>query len=129
MDGLKENFIIEAVELLDEAEEALLNIDNGADFKSSYNSVFRAFHSLKGASGMFGITSLQEHLHKLETLLTEIKEEFPEGATDYFLKGIDACRSFFETDTLNFDYIDSFSSESLEKQEVEKEKKDNTKNV
>mgnify|MGYP000660412262 FL=1 len=112
MDGLKENFIIEAVELLDEAEEALLDIDKGKDFKQSYNSIFRAFHSLKGASGMFGINELQEHLHKLETLLTHINGEFPEGATDYFLKGIDASREFFETDKLNFEYIDSFSKGS-----------------
>ena len=123
MDGFKENFIIEAVELLDEAEEALLDIDNGKDFKQSYNSIFRAFHSLKGASGMFGINELQEHLHKLETLLTQIKDEFPEGATDYFLKGIDASREFFETDKLNFEYIDSFSKETEQTEKVAKDVK------
>lgn len=121
VDDLKENFIIEAVDLLDEAEEALLDIDNGKDFKQSYNSIFRAFHSLKGASGMFGINELQEHLHKLETLLTQIKDEFPEGATDYFLKGIDASREFFETEKLNFEYIDSFSKGTEQTEVVAKD--------
>lgn len=118
MDGFKENFVIEAVELLDEAEEALLDIDKGKDFKLSYNSVFRDFHSLKGASGMFGINELQEDLHKLETLLTQIKGEFPEEATDYFLKGIDASREFFETDKLNFEYIDSFTKGSEQTERI-----------
>ncbi len=110
MDELKENFILEATELLDDAEEALLDFDSTNDFQNCYNKVFRAMHSLKGAAGMFGIDVLQEHLHKLETQLTDFKSGFPEGAVDYFLVGVDASRSFFETDTISFEYRDNFDS-------------------
>ncbi len=104
MDELRENFILEATELLDEAEEALLDFDTSQDFDTCYNKVFRAFHSLKGAAGMFGIDLLQEHLHKLETELSGISQNFPEGSIDYFLGGIDASRSFFDTDKIEFEY-------------------------
>ncbi len=110
VDDLKENFIIEATELLDEAEEALLDYDNGLEFKACYNKVFRAFHSLKGASGMFGILKLQEHLHQLETLLSGVEESFPEGSIDYFLRGVDTSRKFFENDNITFEYVESFES-------------------
>ncbi|EQC51935.1 response regulator transcription factor [Bacteriovorax sp. DB6_IX] len=113
LDDLKENFMLEATELLDEAEDALLAYDNGADFQDSYNKVFRSFHSLKGASGMFGLDELQEHMHKLESLLDKVKDEFPDGSVDYFLAGIDQARRYFTEDKIEFDHVDSFDSKPV----------------
>jgi len=111
LDDLKDNFMLEAVELLDEAEDALLEYDNGAEFQDSYNKVFRSFHSLKGASGMFGLNVLQEHMHKLETLLDGVEENFPKGSVDYFLGGIDQARHFFEEGTIDFNHVDSLDED------------------
>lgn len=120
MDDLKDNFMIEAVELLDEAEEALLEIDNGADYSVNYNQLFRSFHSLKGASGMFGLDILQEHMHKLESLLDKVSEEECRGYIDYFLEGVDKARTYFETDKIEFTYISYNQEESEVKSAVKK---------
>jgi CheY-like chemotaxis protein/HPt (histidine-containing phosphotransfer) domain-containing protein len=111
LSDLKDNFKLEVVELLDDAEDALLAYDNGGPFEESYNKIFRSFHSLKGAAGIFGLDVLQAHMHKLETLLDRIKEKFPNGAVDYFLAGIDGARAYFDSDTIEFDYVDSFDGE------------------
>lgn len=125
LDDLKDNFMLEATELLDEAEDALLEFDNGGNFQESYNKVFRSFHSLKGASGMFGLDILQEHLHKLETLLDGIEEDFPKGAVDYFLGGIDQARHFFDDGKISFEHVSSFDGDvtptKVERPEVSKE--------
>ena len=111
LDDLKDSFMLEATELLDEAEDALLEYDNEGNFLDSYNKVFRAFHSLKGASGMFGLDVLQEHMHKLETLLDGVEEEFPQGAVDYFLGGVDQARHYFSDGKIVFSHVTSFSKD------------------
>jgi DNA-binding response OmpR family regulator/HPt (histidine-containing phosphotransfer) domain-containing protein len=127
LDDLKDNFMLEATELLDEAEDALLEFDNGGSFQDSYNKVFRSFHSLKGASGMFGLDILQEHLHKLETLLDGVEDNFPKGAVDYFLSGIDQARHFFDDGKIEFEHVTSFDESSqanvVPKTEVTKEER------
>lgn len=136
LDDLKDNFMLEATELLDEAEDALLEFDNGGDFQESYNKVFRSFHSLKGASGMFGLDVLQEHLHKLETLLDGVENDFPKGSVDYFLGGIDQARHYFDNGKIVFEHVTSFDKgtppnkniETVESKEERKVKIEEHKN-
>lgn len=122
-DEMMEDFLIEANELLDEAEDALLELEKGASFKEYYNQMFRAFHTLKGASGMFEIISLQKHMHFLENLLDQKKEQSKLSSltVDYFITGIEVARTVL-TDintTIDFKYCDP-DSEQTEKVEVVK---------
>ncbi len=105
-DAEKNEFLIESTELLEDAEKGLLNIDRGAPFLDNYNSIFRAFHSLKGASGMIGLMDLSNHLHKIETLFTEqkTKSEISKAHVDFFLRAIDASRELLDGNTIEFDY-------------------------
>ena len=82
-------FEIEAREMLEESEDKLLAIENGGDFHENYNGIFRAFHSLKGAAGMFGLDELQKHMHLLETLFESLNKigQMEKDQVDYFLKG------------------------------------------
>lgn len=91
-------FKIEAGELLDQGERGLLALDNGSDFKSEYDAIFRAFHSIKGAAGMMEMTLVQSHMHELENLLVEQKQHaaLSKSHVDYFLEGIDICRRLLE---------------------------------
>lgn len=108
-DEMFEEFKLEAAEMFEQAEEGLLAIGRGEDFESQYNSVFRVLHSLKGASGMFGLTDLQAHMHKLESLFEQCKnlEAMPETLLDYFLNGVDTGKLIFEGEEVDFSYLDS----------------------
>ncbi|MBT5095750.1 MAG: chemotaxis protein CheA, partial [Halobacteriovoraceae bacterium] len=93
-DPMVDEFFIEALSLLDEAEDGLICYEKGEATEESYNCIYRAFHSVKGGAGMFEVTDLQGHLHHLENLFGKVKElgEIPTDLIDYFLKGVDAAR-------------------------------------
>ena len=107
-DSMIDEFKIEAAEMFENAEVGLLNIDKGLDFNSNYNSIFRSFHSLKGAAGMFGMEELQSHMHKLESLFEAQKKigSMKKNQVDYFLQGIDVARAIMNGEEASFDHID-----------------------
>ena len=102
-----EEFKTEASELLEVAEKSLLLLDAGtADFRSVFDSIFRSFHNLKGASGMMELTALQGHTHKLEDILMRFKDQdsMPKPCVSLFLRGVDAARTLLGGGTIQFDY-------------------------
>jgi two-component system chemotaxis sensor kinase CheA len=74
-DEILKEFIAEAREHLATIETDLLAIeDSGADIdEERVNKVFRAAHSIKGASGFFGLERIKELAHKAETVLDLIR--------------------------------------------------------
>lgn len=96
----------EAAELLDGAERSLLAVDRGEASEEHYGAIFRACHSIKGAAGMMELSDLQRHLHQLETLLTDCKENgtLSRACIELFLRGIDAARALLRGETVAFDY-------------------------
>jgi chemotaxis protein histidine kinase CheA len=108
-DGMIDEFKVEAAELFENAENSLLKIDKGEDFLSNYNNIFRSFHSLKGAAGMFGLLAVQEHMHKLESLFEAQKKvaKMNNKQVDYFLSGIDIAKRLLDGDEgANFYHIE-----------------------
>lgn len=99
-------FKTEAMELLDQAEDSLLKIDKGASYKANYDSIFRAFHSLKGGAGMLGLDELMKHMHHLEDHFQQCKNDdvLPKNRVSYFLSGIDASRSLLNNQSIQFTY-------------------------
>ncbi len=96
------DFYIEAEELFDEAEDSLLAIEKSDDYQSCFNSIFRAFHSVKGAAGMFGIEKLQEHMHFVENLLEKKKSDgsMSSAMVDYLLKAVDGARRILKCENI-----------------------------
>ena len=72
--AMTKQFITESTELLETAEEALLNLENEPDNKEYLSQAFRALHSFKGNSGFFGYSDLQQVSHQAETVLGEIRD-------------------------------------------------------
>jgi HPt (histidine-containing phosphotransfer) domain-containing protein len=105
---LLEEFSLEAAELLDESEDALLELDKGKDPQECYNLVFRCFHSLKGSAGMMGLDEMQKHMHLIEDRFQSYSDKLPELAStvDYFLMGIDVAREIMKGNKVEFDYRD-----------------------
>ena len=73
-------FFEESIEGLGIMESGLLSLSNAVKHNHTadpdlINEVFRATHSIKGGSGMFGFTELGELTHLLETLLDELRSD------------------------------------------------------
>ena len=105
-DSEVQEFKTEAYELLEGAEQSLIALDQGASLEAHYNPIFRAFHSIKGAAGMMEIIPLQSHMHQLEGILVNHKEDgvLDKSLIDLFLRGLDACRSLLENRPIDFNY-------------------------
>ncbi len=120
-DSMFDEFKIEAGEMLDESEDFLLELEKGEEFDSRYNGIFRAFHSLKGAAGMFGLDDLQKHMHLLESLFEKTKDvgSIAHEQIDYFLRGVDEAKNFLAGNSINFAPIDEKSFLALACSNVE----------
>jgi two-component system chemotaxis sensor kinase CheA len=67
-------FFEEAQEHLANMESLLLALDVDHPDGEDLNAIFRAAHSIKGSSGTFGFTDLQDVTHILENLLDRIRK-------------------------------------------------------
>ncbi len=68
-----ETFAQEVEELLTAMEEALLGLDSNPDDSEAINSIFRAMHTIKGSSGLFGFDDVVAFTHEVETVLDQVR--------------------------------------------------------
>nr|WP_320131500.1 chemotaxis protein CheA [uncultured Holophaga sp.] len=69
-DGAKQTFVIEARELLDAMEEALLDPESS----ESVNAMFRAVHTIKGSAGLFGFDHIVRFAHTVESVMDRVRD-------------------------------------------------------
>ena len=110
-----QTFFDEADELLADMEQHLLDLVPEAPDSEQLNAIFRAAHSIKGGSGTFGFTILQETTHLMENLLDEARRgEMQLNADiinlfletkDIMQEQLDAYKSSVEPDADSFEYI------------------------
>ncbi|GIM97403.1 chemotaxis protein CheA [Paractinoplanes toevensis] len=67
-------FITEARDLVQGLEEGLLELEDQPGGGETVNAVFRAAHTLKGSSGLFGLQHLVEFTHVVETVLGSVRD-------------------------------------------------------
>ncbi|NQT50452.1 Hpt domain-containing protein, partial [bacterium] len=90
-----EQYIDEALEHLRAAEAALLDLETCPDDTESVNTIFRAFHAIKGASGFLGFDAVHALAHRAENLLEQARSgsiELAHGYADLALESCDALR-------------------------------------
>ncbi len=68
------DFISESVEHIEQVDVQLLLLENNTADSEGLNAVFRAFHTIKGLSGFFGLGFIQDFAHVAETLLDNARE-------------------------------------------------------
>ena len=68
-----ETFAQEVDELLAAMEEALLGLEAATDDADCINSIFRAMHTIKGSSGLFGFDEVVAFTHEAETVLDRVR--------------------------------------------------------
>jgi two-component system chemotaxis sensor kinase CheA len=88
-------FIMESRELLESSETALLELENNPEDFEAVNTVFRAFHTVKGTSGFLGLEIVSKMAHLAESLLSRIRNKeirLVGGYADLALKSLDMLK-------------------------------------
>lgn len=104
MEQFKQKFIEEAIDLINDLENALLFIESNPDDKDLLNKIFRIMHSLKGGSDMFGFHKMDKLTHYLETIYDYIRNDkvkLSESILSFSLNTIDHLRKLLDID--NYD--------------------------
>ncbi len=88
-------FVTDCVENIDESEAALLTLESRPDDVKAIDSVFRAFHTIKGSSSYLGFDDMADLAHHAESLLSRIKEgdvKFSGYYSDLMLCAVDVIK-------------------------------------
>lgn len=72
--ALLTEFVTESSEYIEAAEGALLLLENEPDNVEAINTVFRAFHTVKGTAAFLGFSRLGELAHFAESLLSRMRD-------------------------------------------------------
>ncbi len=89
-------FFDESQEHLDEMEHILLDLDTENPESEQLNSIFRAAHSIKGGSGIFGFDALGSVTHIMESLLDRVRQKtlpITPAMVDLFLSSVDVLKN------------------------------------
>ncbi|MCP4376947.1 MAG: chemotaxis protein CheA [bacterium] len=93
---LLSDFIVECVDHIDGAEGSLLGLESNPGDIEEINTVFRAFHTIKGTSGFLGLPHIQGLAHLAENLLDRAREDeikIEGGYADLTLESCDILRT------------------------------------
>ena len=95
--GLLREFHGEFVELLHDIEQGILALEDNPADTVTVNSIFRAFHTFKGAAGFLHLEALRGLAHDLESLLDAVRRSelrITSEIIDLILAGADALKHF-----------------------------------
>ena len=85
-------FVNEAVEIVEDLSEKLLDLEKDKNNKDLVNEIFRHMHTLKGSSGFLGFTDLGIVAHKAEDILNKFRKgeaSITSGSIDVLLEALD----------------------------------------
>jgi two-component system, chemotaxis family, sensor kinase CheA len=98
---LKDIFLEESREILTNLESDIMSLEGHFD-RELFNNIFRYVHTLKGSSGVAGITGVYEFSHQLENLMDLVRSEqigVSETTIDLLLDSLDYFKlAIFGTD-------------------------------
>ncbi|MCL6628303.1 MAG: chemotaxis protein CheA [Armatimonadetes bacterium] len=72
--GLLSDFTAECGDYIEKAEAALLALESNPDDAEAINTVFRAFHTIKGTSAFLDLSHISELAHLAESLLDRMRD-------------------------------------------------------
>ena len=95
MKEIFESFIIETDEILEKLDLDLVELEKTPKDSDLLNTIFRAFHTIKGTSGFLGLEKLQMVTHVCEDILNKLRKgeaELTSGLMDAILAGYDKIK-------------------------------------
>ncbi|HET9240367.1 MAG TPA: chemotaxis protein CheA [Oligoflexus sp.] len=93
------DFITNSDELMQTVDDAILRLEQDPTNKAIIEEIFRAAHTLKGGSGMFGFKGIERVMHRMENLFDLIRKDklVPTPETiDVVFQGIDLLRRLLQ---------------------------------
>lgn len=115
-------FFDESAEAIDAIERNLLNVDDASDMDSeTINDIFRSAHSLKGGSATFGMGSLTEFTHVMETLLDKVRAgelSLTQDILDCLFSSLDVLRNL----VAHYQFEDSINQSTMTEVKAELER-------
>ena len=93
---LKLDFLDEATQLLENTEQAFLQLENDLHNKELIDEIFRLAHNLKGTSRAVGFGVVAEFTHEVENLILKLKQEEIE-ITDHIVSVLLECNDHITT--------------------------------
>ncbi|MFW6322429.1 MAG: chemotaxis protein CheA, partial [Guyparkeria sp.] len=97
---LLQDFLIEAGELLNGLDQQLIELEQSPDDADRLNSVFRAFHTIKGGAGFLEVHPLVEVCHRAEDIFNLLRNHeitMNGRIMDVMLQVIDVLNGMFDS--------------------------------
>jgi two-component system chemotaxis sensor kinase CheA len=82
LDAALQTFLIESRDLLQQMEYDLLQLENDPQDPELLNALFRSVHTVKGASGIFGLEPVVNFTHVVESLLDKLRQQQVQLSSD-----------------------------------------------
>ena len=93
------DFIAESRESMAGAEAALLELEANPEDIEAVNTVFRAFHTVKGTAAFMGLDRLAEFAHHAESLLSRVRDRelpYTQAVANLSLRSNDLLAEFLD---------------------------------
>jgi two-component system chemotaxis sensor kinase CheA len=90
------DFLVECRDYLESAEGALLELEANPTDLEAINTVFRAFHTVKGTSGFLGLDVITDFAHEAESLFSRVRDRelpFAGRVPDLALQATDVVKA------------------------------------
>ncbi|MBN1931957.1 MAG: chemotaxis protein CheA [Desulfobacterales bacterium] len=89
------DFVIEALENLEQIEIHLINLEQDPDDQETINAIFRPFHTIKGVSGFLNLNHINRLAHSTENLLDSARQgecRITNAVIDIVLESVDTLK-------------------------------------
>jgi two-component system chemotaxis sensor kinase CheA len=93
------DFITECREYIEGTEAALLFLETHPDDMEAINTIFRAFHTIKGTAAFLGLTQVSALAHHAESLLSRMRDRAIRcagGYADLALRSVDMLKELLQ---------------------------------
>ena len=93
------DFVVECRDYLESAEAALLVLEANPTNIEAINTVFRAFHTVKGTSGFLGLDAITAFAHEAESLFSRVRDRelpFAGSIPDVALRASDVVKALVD---------------------------------
>ena len=75
MKAALDTFVVESRELLQDMEDGLLGLEHDDNPGDAIGAIFRAAHTIKGSSGLFGLDHIVHFTHVIESVLDMLRND------------------------------------------------------
>src|SRR5690349_22242346 len=73
MDSNQKRFVEDALDLLNDLDEGLLQLEANPNASAPLEQVFRTMHTIKGAANMFGFENIGKLAHQIESVFDLVR--------------------------------------------------------